>query len=182
MLDGIQQDRGMTRVSEDTAFEIARAYRSGIYVRDIGRQFGIDSHTVCNIAKRLGMTMRGTARSFSEKSFDMADDYSKGVKIKDIASKYEVSERYVLRLFSRMMLPMRKEITHLHDGMRLFLKARRIELGFTQKVLSKKVGVDDRRISRWERGVATPTVFNLKCWKEALGVDDEYSGRRQADC
>lgn len=55
----------------------------------------------------------------------------------------------------------------LHDLISQFVQ-RRNELELSQEDVEYKLGVADGTISKWERGVRTPTAFNLFCWAEAL--------------
>jgi transcriptional regulator with XRE-family HTH domain len=45
----------------------------------------------------------------------------------------------------------------------------RIELGFSQRQLAAKTGINQANISRWESGDTVPNV--LDCWKLALLFD-----------
>ena len=51
-----------------------------------------------------------------------------------------------------------------------FLQARRRELGLTQSQLGEKLGVTDKAISRWERGVGFPDISLLEPLAAALGL------------
>ena len=51
-----------------------------------------------------------------------------------------------------------------------FLQSRRRELGLTQSQLGEKLGVTDKAISRWERGVGFPDISLLEPLAAALGV------------
>lgn len=51
-----------------------------------------------------------------------------------------------------------------------FLQSRRKELGLTQSQLGERLGVTDKAISRWERGVGFPDISLLEPLAEALGV------------
>ena len=51
-----------------------------------------------------------------------------------------------------------------------FIQTRRKELGMTQNQLAEKLGVTDKAISRWERGVGFPDISLLEPLAQALGV------------
>ena len=51
-----------------------------------------------------------------------------------------------------------------------FIQTRRKELGMTQTQLAEKLGVTDKAISRWERGVGFPDISLLEPLAQALGV------------
>lgn len=51
-----------------------------------------------------------------------------------------------------------------------FLQARRKEQGMTQAQLGEKLGVTDKAISRWERGVGLPDISLLEPLAEALEI------------
>lgn len=51
-----------------------------------------------------------------------------------------------------------------------FLQTRRRELGLTQSQLGEKLGVTDKAISRWERGVGFPDISLLEPLAAALGL------------
>lgn len=51
-----------------------------------------------------------------------------------------------------------------------FLQTARKELGMTQTQLGEKLGVTDKAISRWERGVGFPDISLLEPLAEALGI------------
>lgn len=51
-----------------------------------------------------------------------------------------------------------------------FIQKRRKELGLTQMQLGEKLGVTDKAISRWERGVGFPDISLLEPLAEALGI------------
>ena len=42
--------------------------------------------------------------------------------------------------------------------------------GLTQNNVAEKIGVSRQAISRWESGVASPTIENLKCLSSLYGV------------
>lgn len=52
----------------------------------------------------------------------------------------------------------------------LFIQTTRRELGLTQSQLAERLGVTDKAISRWERGVGFPDISLLEPLAEALGV------------
>lgn len=51
-----------------------------------------------------------------------------------------------------------------------FIASRRKELHMTQAELGAKVGVTDKAISRWERGVGFPDLGLFDVLAEALGI------------
>lgn len=51
-----------------------------------------------------------------------------------------------------------------------FLQTARKDLGMTQSQLGEKLGVTDKAISRWERGVGFPDISLLEPLAEALGI------------
>lgn len=51
-----------------------------------------------------------------------------------------------------------------------FLQTRRRELGLTQSQLGEKLGVTDKAISRWERGVGFPDISLLEPLADALDL------------
>jgi transcriptional regulator with XRE-family HTH domain len=51
------------------------------------------------------------------------------------------------------------------------LQARRIDLGITQRELSRKLGVSLASPSGWERQGSCPSVLMLLNWIHALGLD-----------
>lgn len=51
-----------------------------------------------------------------------------------------------------------------------FIQSRRKELGLTQSQLGEKLGVTDKAISRWERGVGFPDISLLEPLADALCV------------
>ena len=48
------------------------------------------------------------------------------------------------------------------------LRRQRIEKKIPQIVLADIIGVSRVSVGFWERGVFTPTEFNMECWAEAL--------------
>lgn len=50
------------------------------------------------------------------------------------------------------------------------ISTRRQELGLTQKQLAQQLGISDRTVSRWERGVGFPDVSLLEPLADALGL------------
>ena len=53
----------------------------------------------------------------------------------------------------------------------LKLKARRVELGLTQKQLASKIGVKESQFQQWEYGNVTPNYLNARRWANALEID-----------
>lgn len=51
-----------------------------------------------------------------------------------------------------------------------FIQTMRKELGLTQEQLGEKLGVTDKAISRWERGVGFPDISLLEPLAQALGI------------
>lgn len=60
------------------------------------------------------------------------------------------------------------------DAQRLgqFISAERAAQGMTQKELAEKLGVTDKAVSKWERGVCLPDVAKFDDLAAALGVTD----------
>ena len=52
----------------------------------------------------------------------------------------------------------------------LFIKNLRKEKNYTQKELAKKIGVTDRAVSKWERGLGCPDISLLEDLSSILGV------------
>lgn len=52
-----------------------------------------------------------------------------------------------------------------------FIKSLRKEKNMTQKDLAKKIGLTDKAISKWERGLSFPDITMLNSLSEVLGVD-----------
>lgn len=50
------------------------------------------------------------------------------------------------------------------------LANRRKDLGLVQMDIDERLGVTTGLCAKWEGGFRTPTVFNLHCWCEALGL------------
>lgn len=50
------------------------------------------------------------------------------------------------------------------------IRALREAKGMTQVELAEALGVDQTTISAWERGIAEPTIFNLRRLADILGV------------
>ena len=61
-----------------------------------------------------------------------------------------------------------------------FIKELRKEKNMTQKDLAKKIGLTDKAISKWERGLSFPDITMLGSLAEALDVDvsEILSGER----
>ena len=51
-----------------------------------------------------------------------------------------------------------------------FIKEIRLEKNLKQRELGKLVGVDDKTVSKWERGVYLPDITLLSPLSKALGV------------
>ena len=51
-----------------------------------------------------------------------------------------------------------------------FIQTRRKEIGLTQAQLGEKLGVTDKAISRWERGVGFPDISLLEPLAQGLGI------------
>lgn len=52
-----------------------------------------------------------------------------------------------------------------------FIRQRRTDLNLTQKELAEKVGVSDKTVSKWERGVGFPDISILEDLTDALEID-----------
>lgn len=63
------------------------------------------------------------------------------------------------------------------------IRSLRTELGMTQRELAETVGVGDKAVSKWERGLGCPDVALLPAISKALGVGLEalLSGRLDAN-
>jgi len=51
------------------------------------------------------------------------------------------------------------------------LANRRRDLLKSQQDLERELGLSERQISKWERGVRRPTAFFFYCWADALDCD-----------
>lgn len=49
------------------------------------------------------------------------------------------------------------------------LRARRRELGITQRALAQRLGLNNSYLSNWENGTYAPQLASLLAWAEALG-------------
>ncbi len=56
------------------------------------------------------------------------------------------------------------------ESMGMMIAAKRKELGMTQLELAEKMGVTDKAVSKWERGLAYPDVSSLPKLAEILGL------------
>lgn len=52
----------------------------------------------------------------------------------------------------------------------LFIRDRRLELGLTQQQLADRLGITDKAVSKWERGVSYPDITLLRDLADALAV------------
>ena len=52
----------------------------------------------------------------------------------------------------------------------LFIRDRRLALGLTQQQLADKLGITDKAVSKWERGLGCPDVSLLPKLSQVLGV------------
>lgn len=50
------------------------------------------------------------------------------------------------------------------------IRALRLEKGLTQRALAEKIGVGDKAVSKWERGMGCPDVTLLPALAACLGV------------
>lgn len=50
------------------------------------------------------------------------------------------------------------------------LRARRLELGFSQRAVARRAGADEPLVHRWERGDMLPSLPYLIRWAAALGL------------
>lgn len=67
------------------------------------------------------------------------------------------------------------------DTMGTIIAAKRKELGMTQLELAEKMGVTDKAVSKWERGLSFPDVTSLPRLAEVLGMSvDELMQVKQA--
>ncbi len=67
--------------------------------------------------------------------------------------------------------------------MGMFIARLRNENGLTQKELSDKLGIGDKSISKWERGINAPDISMLKKLSDELGVSvtDLLNGERESN-
>lgn len=63
----------------------------------------------------------------------------------------------------------------------LFIRDRRLELGLTQQQLAEELGITDKAVSKWERGLCCPDITLLRALAETLGVSvsELLAGRRE---
>ena len=54
------------------------------------------------------------------------------------------------------------------------IRARRRELGLSQKELAHRLGVTPQAVSRWEKDLAVPTLPTFSCIVEILGVSADF--------
>ncbi|WP_196603405.1 helix-turn-helix transcriptional regulator [Pectinatus haikarae] len=61
------------------------------------------------------------------------------------------------------------------------IEEKRIKLGFTQKQLADKIGVDRATVGKWELGISIPRVEKLLMLAKILNcsIEDIYSCQRQ---
>ncbi|MDQ0204956.1 helix-turn-helix transcriptional regulator [Pectinatus haikarae] len=61
------------------------------------------------------------------------------------------------------------------------IEEKRIKLGFTQKQLADKIGVDRTTVGKWELGISIPRVEKLLMLAKILNcsIEDIYSCQRQ---
>ena len=52
----------------------------------------------------------------------------------------------------------------------LFIRDRRLALGLTQQQLADKLGITDKAVSKWERGISYPDITLLRRLADALAV------------
>ena len=52
----------------------------------------------------------------------------------------------------------------------LFIRDRRLALGLTQQQLADKLGITDKAVSKWERGISYPDITLLRRLADALEV------------
>ena len=61
-----------------------------------------------------------------------------------------------------------------------YIASKRKSLGMTQKQLAEKLGMSDKSVSKWERGVCLPDVSVYKELCSILGISlNEVSGWRR---
>jgi len=51
-----------------------------------------------------------------------------------------------------------------------FIAERRKQLGLTQALLSEKIHVTDKAVSRWERGIGLPEINSIEALADALDL------------
>ena len=63
----------------------------------------------------------------------------------------------------------------------VFIRDRRLEMGLTQQRLADALGVTDKAVSKWERGVSYPDITLLRALADALGVNvsELLAGKRE---
>ena len=64
----------------------------------------------------------------------------------------------------------------------LFIRDRRLALGLTQQQLADKLGITDKAVSKWERGISCPDITLLRRLADALAVSvsELLGGEREA--
>ena len=64
----------------------------------------------------------------------------------------------------------------------LFIRDRRLALGLTQQQLADKLGITDKAVSKWERGISYPDITLLRRLADALAVSvsELLGGEREA--
>lgn len=60
------------------------------------------------------------------------------------------------------------------------IKSARTAKGFTQKDIGERLGVSDRAVSKWENGIAKPSVEKLFALARILGVSVDYFEEKNA--
>jgi transcriptional regulator with XRE-family HTH domain len=65
---------------------------------------------------------------------------------------------------------LRRRSTAVHPLI-LLLRQRRVALGWSQVILSRRLGYDKCTLVRWESGERSPNLRRLTDWCEALGVE-----------
>lgn len=62
-----------------------------------------------------------------------------------------------------------------------FIRDRRLELGLTQQQLADRLGITDKAVSKWERGVCYPDITLLRALADALEVtvSELLAGQRE---
>ena len=64
-----------------------------------------------------------------------------------------------------------------------FIRDRRLELGLTQQQLADKLGITDKAVSKWERGISYPDITLLRTLADelAVSVTELLAGEREAE-
>lgn len=82
----------------------------------------------------------------------------------------------------RMYNRARKGVSAMNQKIGAFIAARRRDQGMTQRALAERLGVTDKAVSKWERGICLPdaSLYGPLC--EVLGttVEDLFAGEARS--